>query len=97
MTSLVDHNAEKSRSYAVRQSLPGALPGRDWSQRMSADPVFVVARRDSVCRDIVAGESYRLISTSNAGFNGITAMARLDDGTYQHLGSLGAYDVETLS
>lgn len=92
MTATVDHFAEKSRSYAVRDQLTGGS-GHDWSMwQKGARTVNVRARRDT--GNVAAGEVVQLVSTSNAGFAGITAMG-LRDGGLLHLGSLGAFDIVT--
>lgn len=91
-TQQPDHNAEKSRSYTIRQALPGYVDGHDWSNRMGTRGVQVTARRD-ICR-VKAGETLTLISTSNAGFRGIEGLGvRPGSSEFVHLGSLGAYDV----
>jgi hypothetical protein len=92
MSAVIDHAAEKSRSYRVRESLPGATPGRDWSHRQpGTSPVFMIARRDD--HNFVAGQHVELLSTSNAGFSGITGHGRDRTGSFVHMGSLGAWDI----
>lgn len=80
--------AEKSRSYDVRNQLTGG-DHHDWSWQ-GTKTVFVRARRATP--NVAAGERIWLISTSNAGFAGITAMG-WRDGQFVHLGSLGNYDI----
>lgn len=92
-------NLDNRRSYDVRRTLPGYVNGHDWHASRVDRPVYVVARRSCMVNrkpehggPIVKGERIQLISTSNAGFQGITGLGRRN-GQYIHLGSLGAYDV----
>lgn len=92
---------DRDRSYNIRRSLPGHVEGHDWSGRMGQTAVQVRALHSQfACRSaeyggpIRKGEVFTLLSTSNAGFSGITALGvRAGSGTFVHLGSLGAYEV----
>jgi hypothetical protein len=83
--------AEKARSYKVRDQITGGQ-NRDWSWAGSGRAMVTVRARRAT-PNVAAGEVVQLVSTSNAGFAGVTGLAWRDGG-YVQLGSLGNYDVE---
>jgi hypothetical protein len=87
MTATINHTAERDRSYDVRRQITGG--SRDFGPGFASE-VYLVALRDT--HNVSEGEIVRLVSTSNAGFSGITACGRMDHrDELLHLGSLGAF------
>ena len=102
MTTAQQEAQAKSRSYAVNASLPGykgRASGESWGASHNPTPVYVKAnvtlfagRSPEHGGTIRKGQTIRLVSTSNAGFLGMTGLG-WRNGQYVHLGSLGHYDV----
>jgi hypothetical protein len=89
---MTEHHDRKARSYTVRSSLPGAVAGHDWSANLSPDKHVFVRALDNTPH-VPMGTVIRIVSTTNAGFAGITGMGLVDHVGFVHLGSLGDYEV----